>query len=61
MKTKTCKQCGEPFPVVEPGDDPTELEIGVAYLGENAEICLDCHRSADIAKRASELPCAASE
>ena len=21
MKTKTCKDCGDPFPVVEPGDD----------------------------------------
>jgi len=45
MKTKTCKQCGEPFPVVERGDDPTELDTGTVYVGENAEICLNCHRS----------------
>ena len=62
MKTKTCSQCGESFPVVERGDDPTELETGTVYVGENAEICLECHRSADNReKRASELPCAASE
>ncbi len=44
MKLKNCDQCGKPFPVIEPGDDPAQLDQGTTYLGAAVEICLDCHR-----------------
>ena len=43
MKEKLCSKCGEPFPVIEPGDDPTELDQGTAYLEAASEVCISCH------------------
>ncbi len=44
MKLKNCDQCGKPFPVIEPGDDPAQLDQGTTYLAAAAKVCLECHR-----------------
>ena len=46
---KTCNKCGEPFNVIEDGDDPAELDKDVVYLPATAETCLDCHADPGLA------------